>query len=278
MKNIVIYHEVKRNVACPDGFAAAWVANKYLSNAILIGCVYGDLIPDSIEDGDNVTIVDFSFSKQQLESLLERNCKILVLDHHKTAWDNLKDLSKQINAQFDMEQCGATMAWNHFFPIDPMPVFLEYIRDRDLWLHQLSHTHEIHAALSSIGQSFALYDMIAPLDKADLQAVFGNFGKKIIIDKEEKIKKIVQRVERILISDIFFVPAIILSADEDALTSDICAYMYTTIYPSEPFVCCINSNGAYSLRSNRDGSNFDVGSLAKQLGGGGHRNAAGFKI
>lgn len=35
---------------------------------------------------------------------------------------------------------------------------------------------------------------------------------------------------------------------------------------------------AWSLRSNKDGNNFDVGSIAAARGGGGHRNAAGFRV
>ena len=66
-----------------------------------------------------------------------------------------------------------------------------------------------------------------------------------------------------------------LAADTDRLASDVCAYLYER-HLEAPFTACITSQGAWSLRSDKKGSNTDVGAIAKSMGGGGHRNAAGF--
>jgi uncharacterized protein len=289
---VIIYHEVKKGIPCPDGQASAWIAHKVYPEAEIVGCVYGDPLPDEIDDGEKVIIVDFSFPAQLLESLADRSCKVTVIDHHKTAWENLKDLSACITQKFDMAECGATLTWMHFFPDQPIPDFLLYVKDRDLWLHQLQLTHEIHAAIGYIGRSFALYDMLEPLSKFQLQAVFRKLGMKLLAEKQAKIEQIAKRVEIFLIeipdADGDFPPANIakyaapgirLNADgsEDYLVSDICAHLYTHDYPASPFVLCITSDGTTSLRSNKDGSNFDVSAIAKAMGGGGHRNSAGFR-
>jgi uncharacterized protein len=275
----IIYHEVRKGIACPDGEAAAWVCAKVYPNAEIIGCVYDEEPPSAIADGEQVVIVDFSFSNTQLEALADRGCKVLVLDHHKTAWENLQNLSARITAKYDVEQCGATMTWQHFFPRVPMPAFLSYVKDRDLWEHQLPLTHEIHTALGTIGRSFALYNALEKLSQVELGLAFGKFGAKLLAEKQLLVASIADRSETIEIKSplgTYNIPGVYLSAEEGYLTSDICQQLYTVDYPDAPFVCCITAEGIYSLRSNKDGSNFDVGELAKSMGGGGHCSAAGF--
>ncbi len=66
---------------------------------------------------------------------------------------------------------------------------------------------------------------------------------------------------------------------EDArLTSDVCSYLYRQ-NKKVPFVVTYSWNETeehwnISFRSDKNGSNFDVGSLAKEFGGGGHRNVS----
>ncbi len=59
MKPLVIYHH-----NCPDGFTAAWIANKYLRDAELRPMDYTDEPPtdDEVRDRE-VYVVDFSFKR-----------------------------------------------------------------------------------------------------------------------------------------------------------------------------------------------------------------------
>jgi nanoRNase/pAp phosphatase (c-di-AMP/oligoRNAs hydrolase) len=52
--------------------------------------------------------------------------------------------------------------------------------------------------------------------------------------------------------------------------------MYKDKYPDALFVACLTTDGRYELRSNNQSSNFDVGSFARQFGGGGQFHASGF--
>lgn len=282
MNTYCIYHEVKKGVPCGDGLAAAWVVTRAIHEAIPIGCVYGDPIPDRIEDGDRVIIVDFSFSAAEMEALADRGCEVIVIDHHKTAWENFQNLSDRIYYKFDLNDCGATLAWKHFFPDRPIPAFLQYVRDRDLWIKELPCTEEIHAVIGFIGRSFNLYSWLSTLKANQLQEVFEPFGEMLLAEKRERIAKIVCNWEFIQVGD-HLVPGVRLTPDQDYLTSDICQFLYSVLLDERAvkagsqFVCCVTSDGTYSLRSDKNGSNFDVGSLAKSLGGGGHFNAAGYR-
>lgn len=49
------------------------------------------------------------------------------------------------------------------------------------------------------------------------------------------------------------------------------------VFPTHPFSWCITPDGGNHLRSARNLSNFDVSAVAREFGGDGHHNAAGFQ-
>lgn len=83
-----LYHQIKPKVPCPDGIAAAWVVQKKYPKAQLIGCIHQNE-PPQVNDGDLLIIVDFSFPIDVIKSWEKRNCKIILIDHHKTLADRL---------------------------------------------------------------------------------------------------------------------------------------------------------------------------------------------
>ena len=112
--------------------------------------------------GKHVYLVDFSYSRDQLMKIVAVARTVTILDHHKTAQDDLQpfiardevmawDLatfereaeswqrmrhldnrSPFIRAKFDMTKSGAVLAWEHFSST-PAPLFYRYLQDRDLW-------------------------------------------------------------------------------------------------------------------------------------------------
>lgn len=89
-----LYHQIKPKVPCPDGIAAAWVVQKKYPKAQLIGCIHQDE-PPQVNDGDLLIIVDFSFPIDVIKSWESRNCKIILIDHHKTLLDRLCQQAKE---------------------------------------------------------------------------------------------------------------------------------------------------------------------------------------
>lgn len=273
MKSLIIYHQVKQGTDCPDGIAAAWVASKAIADAATLGCIYGD-VPD-VSDYERIVIVDFSFPVPIIENWVSQGKLIIVIDHHKTAWENFQNLSSQVFRNFDMSECGATLTWKHFFPDQPMPIFLQYIRDRDLWNHELEFTEEIHEASASIGRTFEFFSKIAPMTKNELFAYLVPIGSEALKPKREAVARASNRVKFGAVAGWGNIPYVETTKDEDRLVSDICSRLYRK-FKNAPFVACFTSDGKWSLRSNKDGNDTDVGAIAKSMGGGGHRNAAGF--
>jgi oligoribonuclease NrnB/cAMP/cGMP phosphodiesterase (DHH superfamily) len=311
MKNLIIYHQIKDGVDCPDGIAAAWVADRYMRSRSwvdceIIGCSYQTEPPD-VSAYDRIFILDFSFPRSVINAWVSDGNKVIVIDHHKTAIDMLGDISRfsaGFEFNFDLLESGATLTWKYFHSSSDreMPAFLEYVRDRDLWVHALPMTSEIHEAsanmryeikktakltgLPSRGLIFAAFDHLAMLSQRQLIQLMGDRGFELLKPKREKIELAFSRHEMEYLPKVpgsseqpYRVPVVRLLDDgsEDRLASDICSLLYKRLL-GYPFVACIASGGAWSLRSDKDGNNFDVSEVAKLYGGGGHKNSAGFRV
>ena len=79
----ILYH-----AGCDDGFGAAYaIWLKHGSQAEYIPVQYGQDFP-AVSPGEAVYVVDFSYPRDILHSLGEK-CDLIVLEHHKTAMDEL---------------------------------------------------------------------------------------------------------------------------------------------------------------------------------------------
>ena len=116
---------------CADGFGAAWVVRKALGEIDFFPGKYQEPPPDVT--GKDVVMVDFSYKRPVLLEMAEKANSILILDHHKTAAEDLLDLPANVTAKFDMGHSGAMLTWEHFFPGEAPPPLLLHIEDRDLW-------------------------------------------------------------------------------------------------------------------------------------------------
>lgn len=307
MKSLIIYHQIKHGIDCPDGIAAAWVADRYLCSRWhphdILGCAYQSEPPD-VSNYDFIYVLDFSFPLAVIEFWIQSGKDVVIIDHHKTAQEMLGDISafsRSFTFYFDLQESGATLAWRHFNNGCVPPAFLQYVRDRDLWNHALPLTEEIHEAsanmrfemgkvskitgIPSRDLVFAAFDHLSTLTQEQLIEVMADRGFELLKPKREAIDRAVARMEygflphtdRGQMSNTP-IPMVRVLADgsENRLISDICAKLYEKI-PEALFVACITNDG-WSLRSDKNGSDFDVSAIAQCFGGGGHRNAAGFKL
>ena len=283
----IVYH-TRGKTPCPDGIASAWVCNKYNPNAKLIGMTYGDDLP-TLPSNCGVICVDFSFTSMQLIELYKRNIKVIIIDHHISAFEELTkgqlskieqyiDDKKEYFYRYDINECGASLTWQTLFPDEVMPPFLKYIKDRDLWRHELPKTEEMHEAVGILGRNFGNFDYLATLSEEQLIKTIAPIGDYNIAVKNEKIAKICDPKWIITETiDSYEVIGVIVKPFQSRWTSDIAMYLYKK-YPEYPFVfikTIEGQNAKYSLRSSRV-SGIDVTAIAEKYGGGGHKNAAGF--
>lgn len=293
--DIVIYH-----APCDDGFGAAWACHRRWPDAIYYPATYGKPAPDVA--GMSVLIVDFSFKRPVLEEMLCAGAEIVILDHHKTAREDLAPYAVEMCgdatlspedmpgmfedalelerpacfALFDMSKSGARLAWEFCFPLSPAPMLVRLIEDRDLWRFALEETQPFSLWLRSHGMDFEVWDAIHEKlhDPVDRQDIFAQaIGMQAFYN--QKIAELVREARMRNIGG-FDVPVVNCSW---AFASDV-AHQLLADHPAAPFAACYYDRGdgqrSFSLRSEDD--RVDVSVIARAHGGGGHRNAAGFEV
>lgn len=268
----VLYHS-----SCYDGFGSAYAAWKeFGDNAIYIPVSYGHGLPKGLTGSrfDKVFILDFSFNEDDLLKIKE-NCEtVILIDHHKTAKEMLEPLMGKYNwlkINFDMTKSGALMSWEYFRgTYDPIPMLIQHISDRDLWNFDLEGTNEIHAALVSHPMDFELWDGFE--ENLTTLKIEGDTCKRLT---SSMVSKICKGAWIGTIGDIGNVPMV----NTTIAWSEV-GHELLKAFPRVPFVASFTvfeNQVMWSLRSRKDGDNFDVSAVAKKFGGGGHRNASGFK-
>lgn len=259
--DIVIYHG-----NCYDGFASAWAARRHSPNAVFVPAQYGDAPPDVA--GRRVLICDFSFPRDVLLRMRSESSDLLVLDHHKTASEDLAGLDFAI---FDMERSGAGLTWDTLHPDHVRPQMIDYVEDRDLWRFRFPESRAFHAALSSLPMEFGAWDKN---HLRDVHEVLGE-GQAILRYIQQKAESMASRAGIVRLGSHLMrainVPVEFVSETAECL-KDIEPHL-----PILGFSWDGERNNYYcSLRSRNDGP--DVSAIAREFGGGGHVHAAGFRV
>lgn len=263
---LVIYHG-----NCADGFGAAWVFSRWGGKQFDFHAgVYSQPPPDV--EGRDVYLVDFSYKRAVVEEMLEKATRVVLIDHHKTAIEDLQPLieARRIESLVSLEKSGATLAWEWLQGPNEseMPQLLRHIEDRDLWRFALPGTREIQANVFSHPYDFAVWDglMEAPVESLIAE------GRAIERKHFKDIAELTAVTERWMTIGGHRVPIANLPY---TLVSDAANAMAR----GQPFAGCYwdtPKGRVFGLRSTADG--LDVSEVAKQYGGGGHRNAAGFTV
>ncbi len=277
MQDYVLYH-----ANCPDGFGAAWAAWRRLGERARYVPVRHGVPPPALPECSRLFLVDFAYPLEVLDLLRASIEEVTVIDHHKSAQLALERIQDRppafehntatpgIFALFDLEQSGATLSWQYFNPESECPPLLEYVRDRDLWKHELPESRAVNAAIGSFPLDFSVWtDQLA-----------GQGGiVKLISDGQAILRKTVLDVEQICGTAMwtqlggYRVPVVNATGNISDIGNRLCE-----LFPQAPFSAVYRDTGEdrrdWSLRSI---GSFDVSEVAKIYGGGGHPNASGFR-
>jgi hypothetical protein len=296
-KPLVIYHK-----NCNDGFAAAWCFWDISHTAFdFHPGVYGEDPPDVTDRV--VYMVDFSYSRAKVAQMCDVAKQVYLIDHHKTAIEDLASLPSYCGnflAYVDLNRSGAMLAWdflhNAFFINDDTglatnlvtertphdhdyvwpPMLLQHIQDRDLWKFKLDGTRPIHQALSSVDMAFEVWDNLfhgGALARLNLwregEAIERKYYKDCAAIIEQNLRWFEIGGYRVPVVN---APGMFASDIGNILAKRI----YTEGTPC--FAATYYDTATHRVFSLRSEGDFDVSAVAKGYGGGGHRNAAGFKI
>lgn len=261
---------------CQDGFAAAWCVRRAFGLQVeFVAGFYQDPPPDVT--GREVIIVDFSYKRAVLEAMAAVAQSILILDHHKSAMDELAGLpaasplrpESGLGALFDLDRSGAGLAWD-YFSHEKRPPLIDHIEDYDLWRFRLSRTREVCAALFSYPYDFALWD---ELMRPNLLAQLSDDGAAIERKHHQDIANLLPVVRREMVIGGIRMPVANLPI---TLASDAGHQMASEARGIAACYSDTPSGRVFSLRSVPGGP--DCQAIAVLYGGGGHVHAAGFHV
>jgi uncharacterized protein len=262
-KIVVIYHG-----DCPDGFSGAWAAWKKFGNkATYIGAVDRHNPPDNLQ-GKEVYFIDWVYPKATMAEVMKIAKKVIALDHHETAEDATRSVTE---FSYDVNHSGAVLAWQYFHPNKPVPKLLLYVEDFDLWKWKYKDTRAIQAVLDTQPQTFEKWSkLVRKVENAESRAECIKLGRTLIEYQERLIEHALTEAEPVEFEgyEVLAVNSLFFGSELGDRLSKI-----------KPPFSIIWREGKRSIRvSLRSRNGFDVSKIAQKYGGGGHKEAAGFKI
>ncbi|NMF87655.1 phosphoesterase [Aromatoleum petrolei] len=292
---------------CLDGFGAAYAAWRLLGDAArYLPMHYGNDWQAEDVTGRDVFILDFSFSRAELERIATLARSVCQIDHHasaRTAWAELlntdvgtggerfHDASRNLTVIFDLERSGARLAWEYFHPGTAIPTALAHIEDQDMWCFRLPGTRPFCRALRMRDFAFLTWD---PIVRASEDA--SSPAHRALIDEGEAVDRFLAiEVDR-LASSALVMPVSLqanLAPAAPAAESDMrvngLAINASAAFASELGGRLAERSRTFGLvwQLGRDGfvkaslrgcNVVNVARIAEHYGGGGHPNAAGFRM
>ena len=308
----VIYH-----ASCPDGFGAALAAWKQFGvTARYCPMHHGEPWEPLELAGHEVFILDFSFSRAALEAMAALAHTVTQIDHHasaRTPWlpfllasddgsERFKHPTLPLTLIFDLDKSGARLAWEYFFPTYPLPLVLCHIEDADLWRFALPETRAFSHALRLQPFDFVLWDClcneIADRESPRYQAMLTE-GKAIELFFQHEVSRLAE--SRLVmpanlrgepLDDLQSVrhgQPLISAQNSNMRAVSGLAINADSMFASELGHLLAERSGSFGLIwqlaadgeikvSLRAAGMLNVAEIASRYGGGGHPNAAGFRI
>lgn len=286
---LIIYHD-----NCLDGIVSAWIMNAlFAGRCELHAGVYG-VLPPYTDDRD-VILVDFSYKRSVIVERAKYTRSILILDHHASAIDDLKDLPEGVTFISSLEQSGAGLAfeyashnnhhlvrgpenWQRFIRNHPSAdAVVKLVEDYDLWRFDYTQTKAFKEGLMSQGlltvELKSAFDILNSVAGSAVEyARILQRGETILDYRNQCIESMVKYGTRTGYIDEYRVPIINVPR---MFSSDVGNFLARG-HPFAACYCDTERGREYSLRSTKKG--VDVSEIAKRFGGGGHRNSAGFTV
>lgn len=267
-KTVVLYHK-----DCNDGTTAAAVVLRKFPNAKTFPFSYDysaqeiNKVLNELDSETQVFTVDCIIG---VKNILDVGYKVTTIDHHigaKDEYEKIAQENKNFTFIFENNRSGASLTWKYFFPEDEIPELVKLVEDSDLFIHKYGQdTKDVHSYLSMYQNTPEA--VITELDR-DLVEII-NKGKIISQYYNKKLSKQLETLPIFLKINEYEIPT----------------YNIQSIFTSEAGRIFAEKNnktvGIFSISGNKVKISFrsfgeqvpDALTIAKILGGGGHKRAA----
>jgi oligoribonuclease NrnB/cAMP/cGMP phosphodiesterase (DHH superfamily) len=274
MDTHIFYHS-----ADLDGICSAAILNQhYLGTVFLHPINYGQDLPwQYIGFNDIVYVVDFSFPIPEMYRL-QRECKKLIwIDHHKTAIDEHLSTSPccPISGIREVGKSGCELTWTYMYPTVPMPGSVHLLGRYDVW---------DHSDKDVLPFQFGMRELDLRPESREWRDILADIGTDKIIETGTHIHNYDIQTKRRTIAGGAFLSYI---ANKKVLAcngsggSELFADAPKTLLDEAEALVSFHWSGKSGLWEYgiyaAPGKDVDVSEIAKLYGGGGHRQASGFK-
>lgn len=293
MTTVVVTHQ-----DCMDGLAALWLFTnqhkRYLPHAgelVVHNCQYGtparalvsELYHNNNHGKDHLYLLDFSFFGKELVWLCDKFESVTVLDHHETAlqeltaWFKPNKVPYNLTLKLDMDRSGCKLTYDYFNELKPLHQLeynwiIEAVNDRDLWRFNNANTKDLIAYLTSYPMTIESWDEAYGRGIPEFEMI--SSGQAIRRQLERQLEWHYKYGLRFVS---FGAHAVVAVNAPRYNASDLADYILTRLVDM-PFVIVWYQDKDvyhYSLRSK---DRVDVSVIAQSMGGGGHKNAASFRL
>lgn len=273
MKRICFYH-----AGCPDGFGAAWAVQRaWGESGRYVARGHEDRVRLPECQDALVAFVDIAPARDELRELAEVADQIVILDHHITAQERLLRDPAWTDAlaadghelHFDLKHSGSVLAWQYFHPGEAVPDLLQYVEDQDLWSWRLPASNAVNAALASYPHDFETWDRLSTRPIEEL----AREGEPILRANRMEVERRLEHARPIVLGT-RRIEAVNASTNRSQIGHQLAER--ARFGPQWGLVYRVE--GADVFATLYSIGELDVARIALEFGGGGHKNAAGFRV
>lgn len=241
--------------------------------------------PFPIEDIDNdeiVYILDYSISPEDMRKLLAKTENVYWIDHHKTAIEKYDNFGVNIRGIREADgDSGCLLTYKYLLSsrripdIGGIPSMVALINDWDTWKHELYQTGSFITAFNSMNTQPYNIDFWKHINDWDYINNMINDGITMIKYRDGWAKDVLNHIG----SSMDFMDLKVYATNIPHANSEYFKSLPESVKAEHdafmPFYYDLNKRVyVASLYSTRP--DVDVSIVAKKMGGGGHKNAAGF--
>lgn len=271
-----------------DGICCGAILHAKYPEARLLGYDYGQPfdVEEQIEVGEYVIMADVSMPMDKMCAIAERSGGFDWIDHHKTAiadWEALKDKPNRLRAVLQDGISACELTWKVYFDTE-MPLAVRLLGEYDTFRNV--GTQRWNRFVLPFQYGMRLYGFTPESFPALLL-----FPDKVIVGSPQSLL------------DNYIEEGKLILKYQQSQDADICrAVSFTRNVLGFRAICCNGVNGSLAFKSvynpnehdimvslwyngeewsvglRADKPEIDCGAIAKKMGGGGHRGAAGFKV
>lgn len=274
---MIVFHHNDADGRCAAAIVRKWVLSGACiadglgasERLVFVEMGYKDPAPlEQIKRDDTVVIVDFSFKPDDMAAVQAATDEgVIWCDHHKTAEaygyevPGLRDFT-------DKGRSGCELAWEFFFPNDTTPLVVTLIGDYDSWRLELApSSFEFYEGLKLFDQSPESMDWEELFESDSRRVQVQSMGCTAIAYRDAYCREICEFAGY----EVDFHWHTCLAVN---------AYRFGSALFGKQFkdysICIsyIHHGDKYTVSLYSE--TVDVGKIAQEYGGGGHKGAAGF--